>query len=213
MPRPVVFAALLSLASPARAEDNMKVDLSKATCAELTGLDFQDFERRTLEQADGLDPDRSPACRLGMRSAGDRARNGARSADREAATRSHSWQRASMVLRMTISLRMQATMATFGSWPAAMIPARRPTREAISLWRRSRPGSLASCIVIRDASTWSRKPCSRSTTPFEHEVVTHVSGTTCYLCVRAGHTHVGGESVRREMRETPILSGFTTRAF
>lgn len=45
MPRPVVSAALLSLASPARAEDNMKVDLSKATCAELTGLDFQDFER------------------------------------------------------------------------------------------------------------------------------------------------------------------------
>ena len=30
--------------------------------------------------------------------------------------------------------------------------------------------------------------------PDRHVVVTHVSGTFCYLCVRAGHGHTGGES-------------------
>lgn len=49
MPRPmIVFAALLSLASPAGAEDNMKVDMSKLTCAELTRLGFQDFAGITM---------------------------------------------------------------------------------------------------------------------------------------------------------------------
>jgi hypothetical protein len=30
--------------------------------------------------------------------------------------------------------------------------------------------------------------------PVRHEVVTHVSGTICYLCVRAGQVSSGGES-------------------
>jgi HdeA/HdeB family protein len=49
MPRPmIVFAALLSLASPASAEDNMVVDMSKLTCAELNRLGFQDFAGITM---------------------------------------------------------------------------------------------------------------------------------------------------------------------
>jgi HdeA/HdeB family protein len=49
MPRLMfVFAALLSLASPTGAEDNMKVDMSKLTCAELTRLGFQDFAGITM---------------------------------------------------------------------------------------------------------------------------------------------------------------------
>ena len=49
MPRPlIVFAALLSLTSAARAEDNMVVDMSKLTCAELNRLGFQDFAGITM---------------------------------------------------------------------------------------------------------------------------------------------------------------------
>jgi len=44
----IVFAALLSLTSAARAEDNMVVDMSKLTCAELNRLGFQDFAGITM---------------------------------------------------------------------------------------------------------------------------------------------------------------------
>jgi hypothetical protein len=48
-------------------------------------------------------------------------------------------------------------------------------------------GSSAACTMIWDISTWSREPCRPSTTLIQYEVVTHVSGTSCYLCLRAGH--------------------------
>ncbi len=70
--------------------------------------------------ADGLDPVRSPVCWLCMRSAEVRAR------DRRARQAtlyffgSHVSPRAIMVLRMMISLRMQATIATFGGLPLAI---------------------------------------------------------------------------------------------
>ena len=49
MPRPVIlFIALLSLVSAARAEDKMVVDMSKLTCAELNRLGFQDFAGITM---------------------------------------------------------------------------------------------------------------------------------------------------------------------
>ena len=49
MSRPmIIFAALVSLALPVRAEDNMRVDMSKLTCAELTRLGFQDFAGITM---------------------------------------------------------------------------------------------------------------------------------------------------------------------
>jgi hypothetical protein len=61
-------------------------------------------------------------------------------------------------------------------------------------WRSSRPRAMkarpsASCSMIWDTSTWSRKPCNPSTTR-RHEVVTHVLGTFWYPCVRAGQTPV-----------------------
>jgi acid stress chaperone HdeB len=49
MPRSlIVFAAMLSLAAPAAAEEKMVVDMSKMTCAELTKLGFQDFAGITM---------------------------------------------------------------------------------------------------------------------------------------------------------------------
>ena len=49
MQRPVIlFIALLSLASAARAEDKMVVDMSRLTCTELTRLGFQDFAGITM---------------------------------------------------------------------------------------------------------------------------------------------------------------------
>ena len=49
MPRlMIVFATLLSLTSTARAADNMVVDMSKLTCAELNRLGFQDFAGVTM---------------------------------------------------------------------------------------------------------------------------------------------------------------------
>ena len=49
MSRPlIIFAALLSLTSAARAEDKMVVDMSKLTCTELTRLGFQDFAGITM---------------------------------------------------------------------------------------------------------------------------------------------------------------------
>jgi hypothetical protein len=44
----ILFAALLSLTSAAGAEDNMVVDMSKLTCAELNRLGFQDFAGITM---------------------------------------------------------------------------------------------------------------------------------------------------------------------
>ena len=46
-------------------------------------------------------------------------------------------------------------------------------------------GSSASCTTILDISTWSRAATSRQ--PVRPEVVTHVLGTICHPCVRAGH--------------------------
>lgn len=49
MPRLMIaFAAMLSLAAPAAAEEKMVVDMSKMTCAELTKLGFQDFAGITM---------------------------------------------------------------------------------------------------------------------------------------------------------------------
>jgi hypothetical protein len=48
-------------------------------------------------------------------------------------------------------------------------------------------GSSASCILILDTSTW--KTLQPATTP-SAKVVTHVLGTRCYLCVRAGHIKI-----------------------
>jgi acid stress chaperone HdeB len=44
----VGFAIILALATPAAAEDNMVVDMSKLTCSELSRLGFQDFAGITM---------------------------------------------------------------------------------------------------------------------------------------------------------------------
>ena len=46
-------------------------------------------------------------------------------------------------------------------------------------------GSSASCATISDTSIWSREPCNPRQ-PVRPEVVTHVLGTFCHPCVRAG---------------------------
>jgi hypothetical protein len=57
-------------------------------------------------------------------------------------------------------------------------------------------GSSASCTTISDTSTWSRNPAT-SRQPVRPEVVTHVLGTICHPCVRAGHLEFGaGEGIR-----------------
>jgi len=70
--------------------------------------------------ADGLDPVCTPVFGLGMRSAEVRARD--RRARQATMYRfgSQVWPRAIMVLRMMISLRMQATIAIFGGLPLAI---------------------------------------------------------------------------------------------
>jgi hypothetical protein len=51
--------------------------------------------------------------------------------------------------------------------------------------------------MIWDTSTWSRKHYRQSTTRSAANVVTHVSGTNCYLCLRIGHGMAGaGEGNR-----------------
>ena len=47
--------------------------------------------------------------------------------------------------------------------------------------------SPTSRTTILDISTWNRGPCRLSTT-VRHEIVTHVLGTNCYLCLRAVHS-------------------------
>ena len=42
------LAVILALATPAAAEDNMVVDMSKLTCSELSRLGFQDFAGITM---------------------------------------------------------------------------------------------------------------------------------------------------------------------
>src|SRR6516162_10547969 len=44
------------------------------------------------------------------------------------------------------------------------------------------------CVQRRFDSPWSKGPCNPPTPrqPERHAVVTHVFGTFCYLCVRAG---------------------------
>jgi len=41
-------------------------------------------------------------------------------------------------------------------------------------------------IMILDTSTLEQKTLQPLDKPVRHEVVTHVLGTTCYLCLRAG---------------------------
>jgi hypothetical protein len=67
-----------------------------------------------------------------------------------------------------------------------------PARSSASRKSTTAFGSSASCTMISDISTWSRKPCNPRQ-PVRHEVVTHVLGTLCYPCLRAGHGAYGGE--------------------
>src|SRR5262245_51678074 len=44
----------------------------------------------------------------------------------------------------------------------------------------------SSCTTILDISTWSKNPATPRQ-PVRPEIVTHVLGTFCHACVRAGH--------------------------
>ena len=70
--------------------------------------------------ADGLDPVRSPVFELCVRSAAVRARDGRARQTTRYRLGSHFSPRAIIVLRMTISLRMQAINAAFGAFPLAI---------------------------------------------------------------------------------------------
>ena len=63
------------------------------------------------------------------------------------------------------------------SWPAKGSASRKSTTAF---------GSSASCIMIWDIRPGAENPATPRQ-PVRHEVVTHVLGTYCYLCVRAGH--------------------------
>ena len=76
-------------------------------------------ERATASGGFGLDPARSPVLRTTMRSVEDRARKRVLAQLTAERFGFHFCRRASIVLRMMISLRMQATSATFGSFPFA----------------------------------------------------------------------------------------------
>jgi hypothetical protein len=78
------------------------------------------LSRPRLRRLTALSPSAHRSGWLSMRSVGDRARLDRAGQLRAWRAGSHFWRRASIVLRMTISLRMQAMMATLGALPLAI---------------------------------------------------------------------------------------------
>ena len=78
-------------------------------------------------------------------------------------------------------------------------------------------GSSASCATISDTSIWSREPCNPRQ-PVRPEVVTHVLGTFCHPCVRAGPGTFGAlggirtpdPQIRRKALSSHTASPFLT---
>ena len=60
-----------------------------------------------------------------------------------------------------------------------------PVKSSASRKSTTAFGSPASCATISDTRPGAENPAT-SRQPVRHEVVTHVLGTTCHLCVRAG---------------------------
>src|ERR1700730_3490732 len=115
-----------------------------------------------------------------------------------------------------------STTATSSSPPAAAsacIERKSTSRPCLpanaSASRRSTTafGSSASCATISDTSIWSREPCNPRQ-PVRPEVVTHVLGTFCHPCVRAGPGTFGALGGIRtpdpQIRSLVLLADITT---
>src|SRR6202008_566768 len=72
-----------------------------------------------------------------------------------------------------------------------------------------RRNGLIGRVRCQSGSTLGVNDLATNRQPARHEVVTHVLGTTCYLCLRSGQAKRGGPGRTRTCNQTVVSGGIS----